>query len=66
MWVYNKLKDLDPEDPKKDIFKMVKYLYTKEWKPKFEKYLNKTKVEGEGEKEGQGDKEKIKESGVEV
>lgn len=50
MWVYNKLKDQDipADDPMKDIFKMVKYLYTKEWKPKFEKYLNKS---GKDEKE---------------
>lgn len=52
VWVYNKLKDTPQDDPMKDIFKMVKFLYTKEWKPKFEKYLKKGDEGDEGKEQG--------------
>lgn len=41
LWVYNKLKDIPESDPRTDFVKMVRFLYRKEWKPKFEVFLKK-------------------------
>lgn len=42
LWVFNKLKDIPESDPRTNIVKMVKFLYRKEWKPKFEGFLKKS------------------------